>query len=627
MTLNVFGSVTQAPGELPRPSGPPSALKGKRAVARKADQLERSTAGLKETQAPNTQLVTKDKEGLLNLLKNKFSDRDLKLIRNLNDEPFPKDHAIYWQCIRPLVGQKERYNEILDKIRGLRKNNVNKTGLLLFRVLIKEQEEIADFLVGKESNHPELRDILLKELLNQQPLLSSRIIKEKDPKLLELQAKCKAYPSVHPEKQEEALASLLKDVKEYLASPSKKKQPVNVPPKLVQKTLRQVASNTRTGPPLAPAPLSRPIPRPPPIKIQPPPEEQGLEPFVVSNAPWEVTQTPAGHHISFNLRGMSPSQKKVMRLVGKGAFAKVFDYKGLNVLRITNDQVDLRQSEKVLKLLTEKGSMRGIPAPSTDIREVKVQQTTPRGQHVVPQMTPKGGHVQKNYGVIGPFYPASPNLRTSSKLHQRLLQKRLGRMSDICYGVAHAHQNGIAHRDIKPDNIRNNVLIDWGIAAEFSKDHVSFGGTPYYFLNADFQKISKIEEQYGKAVSLYEQLKGAGQQSEAASILAQIVALRERWGKLAMKADIAALGLTLYEKITDERFPGEDKTIQRGRFLDAKDRAQATNRLKACLVPKELITLILDMLNDDPDKRPTSKEVSKRLDQCLRSFPNTIPGK
>ncbi|HKE92859.1 MAG TPA: serine/threonine-protein kinase [Povalibacter sp.] len=107
--------------------------------------------------------------------------------------------------------------------------------------------------------------------------------------------------------------------------------------------------------------------------------------------------------------------------------------------------------------------------------------------------------------------------------------ERLGLFIQVCHAVAHAHQNGIIHCDIKPSNILVTLhdsvpvvkVIDFGIAKatyqESSQDalHMTLGpfvGTPAYVspeqLEPTAQSIDARSDIYSLGVLLYELLTG-----------------------------------------------------------------------------------------------------------------------
>src|SRR6195256_5694501 len=110
----------------------------------------------------------------------------------------------------------------------------------------------------------------------------------------------------------------------------------------------------------------------------------------------------------------------------------------------------------------------------------------------------------------------------------------------LCAGLAAAHDRGVIHRDLKPQNIMINkrgevVIMDFGLAAisdQLSGAEVR-NGTPAYMAP--------------------EQLKGSG---------------------VTAKSDIFALGLVLYEIFTGKR-PYEAKNVRQ--LIDLQESAQLTS--------------------------------------------------
>jgi predicted Ser/Thr protein kinase len=140
----------------------------------------------------------------------------------------------------------------------------------------------------------------------------------------------------------------------------------------------------------------------------------------------------------------------------------------------------------------------------------------------------------------------------------------------LCAGLAAAHDRGVIHRDLKPQNIMMNkrgevVIMDFGLAAisdQLSGTEVR-NGTPAYMSP--------------------EQLKGAG---------------------VTSRSDLYALGLVLYELFTGKR-PYDAKTLQQ--LIDMQDSAQLTSMTSvASDIDPAVEKIIRRCLDPDPAKRPAS---------------------
>jgi eukaryotic-like serine/threonine-protein kinase len=154
----------------------------------------------------------------------------------------------------------------------------------------------------------------------------------------------------------------------------------------------------------------------------------------------------------------------------------------------------------------------------------------------------------------------------------------LARLSEAAAGLAHAHERGVIHRDIKPHNILLDEngrpkLSDFGIARALDATHAtrtgSYLGTALY--------------------SPPEQLRGEG---------------------VTPKSDVYSLGVTLYHAATGQP-----------PFIGAPIEIASQHVSKEPTPPRELNdavspsmeALILDCMNKDPDARPTADEVRLRL--------------
>jgi serine/threonine-protein kinase len=156
--------------------------------------------------------------------------------------------------------------------------------------------------------------------------------------------------------------------------------------------------------------------------------------------------------------------------------------------------------------------------------------------------------------------------------------KALQAARQICAGLAAAHDRGVIHRDLKPQNVMMNkrgdvVIMDFGLAAiadQLSGAEVR-NGTPAYMAP--------------------EQLRGAG---------------------VTQASDIYALGLVLYELFTGRR-PYEAKTVQQ--LLDLQESATLTSMTSiATDVDPSVEKVIRRCLDPDAARRPaTALSVSAAL--------------
>ena len=138
----------------------------------------------------------------------------------------------------------------------------------------------------------------------------------------------------------------------------------------------------------------------------------------------------------------------------------------------------------------------------------------------------------------------------------------------LCAGLTAAHDRGVIHRDLKPQNIMINkrgevVIMDFGLAAisdQLSGAEVR-NGTPAYMAP--------------------EQLKGAG---------------------VTARSDIYSLGLVLYELFTGKR-PYEANSVQQ--LIDLQDSAHLTSMTSvAADIDPAVEKVIRRCLDPDPAKRP-----------------------
>ncbi|HEY3840859.1 MAG TPA: serine/threonine-protein kinase [Bryobacteraceae bacterium] len=148
--------------------------------------------------------------------------------------------------------------------------------------------------------------------------------------------------------------------------------------------------------------------------------------------------------------------------------------------------------------------------------------------------------------------------------------KALETARKLCAGLAAAHDRGVIHRDLKPQNIMMNkrgevVIMDFGLAAVAAQltGQESRNGTPAYMSP--------------------EQLKGA---------------------EVTQRSDVYALGLVLYELFTGKK-PYEARNVRQ--LLDLQESAQLTSMTSiAADVDPSVEKVIRRCLEPDPARRPAS---------------------
>lgn len=134
----------------------------------------------------------------------------------------------------------------------------------------------------------------------------------------------------------------------------------------------------------------------------------------------------------------------------------------------------------------------------------------------------KFGHTRTLSYLVMEYF-RSQNLRELMRSNESLLgEKAIETASQVAAGLHHLHQNGIVHRDVKPENILVNSVgvvkvIDFAIAVEVNKQWTRwFGmrrgvrGTRTYMSPEQIRgkRLSPLSDMYSFGVLLYELASG-----------------------------------------------------------------------------------------------------------------------
>ncbi len=196
-------------------------------------------------------------------------------------------------------------------------------------------------------------------------------------------------------------------------------------------------------------------------------------------------------------------------LLGEGGFAAVF--------RVREKAANRDVAVKVLDL----GQ---TPSPALAERFVREARTSAQLEHphIVPIYKVGGYKNQVLYIVMRCL--DGPSLRHLLETQQRLSVRDAARIArQVADALGHAHQHGVVHRDVKPDNIlldhTGHVLVtDFGIAKAAQEAAVSqlttegmVVGTPHYMSpeQATGERVDARSDIYSLGIVLYQMLAGA----------------------------------------------------------------------------------------------------------------------
>jgi 5'-AMP-activated protein kinase catalytic alpha subunit len=230
--------------------------------------------------------------------------------------------------------------------------------------------------------------------------------------------------------------------------------------------------------------------------------------------------------------------------------------------------------------------------PEDVAREVNLQELV-ESEHIV--------KIEKKFRTQGGAYIIMSELLPDGKLSDHL---RSGGFKDshdmkhvfqqIVEGIQHCHELGVAHLDLKPDNI-------W-----CDDQTVKIGDFGYAMLA---QEKAMVPTAKGSPAYLApELLRQWADVSQASSMWANIGSSGHT--PLDLKAvDVWALGVILYEMLTDS-WPWKCKLLFPSEVMNCLDRIEENLRPLPAGFSREATDLVRHMLEPDPSKRFTVEQVA-----------------
>jgi serine/threonine protein kinase len=163
------------------------------------------------------------------------------------------------------------------------------------------------------------------------------------------------------------------------------------------------------------------------------------------------------------------------------------------------------------------------------------------------------------------------------------LDRQLGLLIQVCNALAYAHDHGVVHRDVKPENIQIGkfgevMLLDWGVAKVWAmpEDHAQ--------TTMEHEELTAVGQRPGTPLYMSpEQVRGNGQIDE--------------------RTDVYSIGCVLYEILTlKEPLRGKKINETFDMIINHRPIAPAA-RAPLRLIPEALGEICLRALEKDPDQR------------------------
>jgi formylglycine-generating enzyme required for sulfatase activity len=191
------------------------------------------------------------------------------------------------------------------------------------------------------------------------------------------------------------------------------------------------------------------------------------------------------------------------------------------------------------------------------------------------------------------------------------LRRQLGAFIQVCNAVGYAHERGVLHRDIKPDNVMLGrfgevLLLDWGVArvgeAEADRRPITTPGAPVPTAPMSITATARTMD--GSAIGT------PGYMSPEAA--------RGDLGQLSPASDVFSLGAVLYELLTGERpYAGTNPMVVLFATVQGPPEPPA-ERAPERHPPEEISAICMRALAAEPERRyPSAAELADAVQAFL----------
>ncbi len=307
------------------------------------------------------------------------------------------------------------------------------------------------------------------------------------------------------------------------------------------------------------------------------------------------------------LTGMLPGTKyKLLRPIGEGGMGTVY----------AAEHVDL---EKIFALKILRQKKRRDQTSIVEVLRREARATSKLGQPTIISVTDVGETPDGRVFFVMEYLEGQ-SLGELLEEHSSIEAMRLIRiLIQVCEGLAAAHEKGVVHRDIKPDNIFLTVgadgsevvkLLDFGVAVPTGTNRPQgnhIASTPYY-MSPEMIRLEPLDgraDLYSVGVLAYEALSGRRPFGPApvlqllkSHLKDEPAPLRSNEKAADVHADLEAIVMRALKKKPDARFP---------------DATTMAAELRA----------LLDLVREWPDREPSFATVSFESKQIQREIEET----